>query len=244
MFALADNRDNGTDHGALLLVADGMGGHSAGALASALAAETIRHSFHVMEGSPPEVLGASFATANAAVFRQASEDPDCTGMGTTCTALVVRDGQAFLGHVGDSRAYLLRNRQLRQLSIDHSLVGELLRRGSLSSAEAAASPERHVLLKALGTVTEIDPEVWPDGLPLFPGDRLVLCSDGLTDLVSDERIGETVADRPPHEACEGLITAALDAGGHDNISVGVFWVQESPPDEKSRPVRATKSTGA
>ena len=244
MFALPDHGIPATKQGALMLVADGMGGHSAGALASALAAETIHHSFHTLEGSAPEVLGISFANANAAIFRRANEEADCAGMGTTCTVLMVRDGQVFLGHVGDSRAYMLRNGHLRQLSTDHSLVGELVRRGSMSPSEAAASPERHILLRALGTEAELDPEVWRDGLPLLPGDRLILCSDGLTDLVSDERIGETIADELPYLACERLITTALDAGGHDNISVGVFCVQHKSYDQAAGLIRATKSAGA
>ncbi|CAH2602460.1 Serine/threonine-protein phosphatase [Rhodovastum atsumiense] len=220
--------------GALLLVADGMGGHAAGEVASALAARTVHRLFYAAEGPVPDVLGQCFVAANDAIRRHARGAPECKGMGTTCTVLAIRQDRAWLGHVGDSRAYLLRDGTLSQLSEDHTLVAELVRLGRLTAAQAAASPERNVLVRALGTRPVVAPLVWAEGLALRPGDRLVLCSDGLHDLVDAAEIVRSVGRLAPDAACEALVEAALREGGHDNISVGVFAVEEAA----ERPVPA------
>lgn len=161
-------------------------------------------------------------------------------MGTTCTVLAVRDGMAYLAHIGDSRAYLLRDRKLRQISEDHSLVAQLVRDGAITEEEAVRSPQRHVIVRALGLEPSVKPYISRKGLPLQAGDALLLCSDGLSDLVDDETIATTVARLPPAEACQELLDRALAAGGTDNISVGVFAVfrlqpaQEAGSDADSR----------
>jgi serine/threonine protein phosphatase PrpC len=224
---------------AFALVADGMGGHAAGEVASRLAAETVRRRYYELPGPVPEVLAASLAAANEAVYRRGLMDADCAGMGTTCTVLVVEDNLAYLGHVGDSRAYILRDGQLRQISQDHSVVAELVRNGTITASEASRSPYRHLVLQALGTKPVIDPLIWDQGLPVRAGDVFVLCSDGLTDLLEDQVIAEMAGSLPPLAACQRLIEAALAAGGDDNISLGVFVVGERVP-AASGPERPTR----
>ena len=214
--------------GALALVADGMGGHAAGELASAIAAETVRRLYYELDGKVPQVLAQCLRAANRAIRAHAAGAPDCAGMGTTCTVLAIRGNAAWLGHVGDSRAYLLRGGALRQLSEDHSLVAALVREGRLTPAEAASSPDRNVILRALGTHDEVEPQIWPQGMALAAGDVLVLCSDGLSDLVDTEGIAAAAA-LPPHEACQTLLQAALAGGAHDNVSVGVFALTAPAP---------------
>ncbi len=228
-YVLPDAGEAAAVRGALALVADGMGGHAAGEVASAIAADTIRRLYYARDGAPGDVLQAAFAAANEAIYRRGMADPACAGMGTTCTVLAWRDGAAFLAHIGDSRAYLLRDGRLQQISEDHSLVAQLVRDGALTEEQAAKSPQRHVILRALGTEPIAAPAVWSQGMPLCPGDVFVLCSDGLSDLVDDGTIGGIVGRLAPPEACEALIEAALAAGGRDNVSVGVFAVTATRP---------------
>jgi PPM family protein phosphatase len=227
-FALPQGSTEGEYQGdALLVVADGMGGHAAGEVASRIAADVLYRCFFAAAGRPVhEVLAECFAQANAEIFAAGQQNPEYAGMGTTCTAIAVRNNRAWLGHVGDSRAYLLRNDDFHQISEDHTLVAELVRRGSLTREEAAASPERNVILKAMGTAATVAPKIWDDGMPLRPDDRLLLCSDGLSDLVTDTVMQSMLATHSPLEACQALIDAALEAGGHDNVSVGVFHLTD------------------
>jgi serine/threonine protein phosphatase PrpC len=216
-------------HGALALVADGMGGHAAGEVASRIAANTIRRLYYQKKGSPPAVLAACFTAANTAIQERSRSDPSCAGMGTTCTALAFQGNTVYLAHIGDSRAYLLRDGELRQISEDHSLVAQLVRDGAMTEEEAALSPERNVILRCLGTEREAKPSISGRGIPLRIGDAFLLCSDGLSDLVDDTVIAETVARLPPFEACRALVDAALAAGGTDNVSVGIFVVGGCQP---------------
>ena len=212
----------GVPQDALLLVADGMGGHAAGDIASRLAAEVVRRVFFELNGTVADLLAMAFTAANKAIQSYAQEHPECAGMGTTCTALAVRDGSAWLAHVGDSRAYLLRGGKLLQLSEDQTLVRKLVKDGVMTEEEARHSENNNVLLQALGTMPQVQPELWKDGLALAADDMLILCSDGLHGLVSADAIGAAAARLAPHDACQDLINAALAAGGHDNISVGIF----------------------
>jgi protein phosphatase len=212
---------------ALLLVADGMGGHAAGEVASRIAADVFHRCFFAVPDRPVhEVLVECFDTANAEIFEAGQHNPEYAGMGTTCTAIAVRNNRAWLAHVGDSRAYMMREDDFRQISEDHTLVAELVRKGSLTREEAAVSPERNVILKALGTAAHVAPSIWDEGMALRPDDRLLLCSDGLSDLVPDTTMKQFVSTLSPIDACSALIDAALDAGGHDNVSVGVFHLTD------------------
>ncbi len=223
----------------LLMVADGMGGHAAGEIASALAVETFTRALSQSVGTIPQRVAAGLAAANTAIFLHARETPDCNGMGTTCTALVINNGRAYLGHVGDSRAYILRGGGLRQLSIDDTVVGELVQLGRLTDDQIAEHPDRHVLLKALGVRAQLKPQVWREGLALRVADQLLLSSDGLHDLVSLSDMTAMLADNPPEQACQAMIDAALAAGGEDNISVGVFVVSDATcvVEPAARPTR-------
>jgi protein phosphatase len=212
------------NRGSLALVADGMGGHAAGEVASALAADVVRRLYYGLDGPIPQVLASAFAAANRAIIEYAQEHPECRGMGTTCTVLAFRDRHAWLAHIGDSRAYLLRDHRLVQLSEDQTLVAKLVSEGTITQAEADHSPMHNVILQALGTTSNIKPMIGTKGLPLQAGDVLILCSDGVSNMVPDDRIAEVAARLPPQEACDALIEAALAAGGHDNASLGVFSV--------------------
>jgi protein phosphatase len=225
--------------GSLALVADGMGGHAAGEVASAMAADMIRRLYYDLDGTIPQVLSHAFQAAHRAILEHAERHPECKGMGTTCTVLAFHGDAAWLAHIGDSRAYLLRGHTLTQLSQDDSLVAKAVRDGTMTQEEADHSPMHNVILQALGTSQQIKPLIGAKGLPLEFGDVLILCSDGVSNLVPDVKIAEIAGRLPPQEACDALIEAALAAGGHDNASLGVFTVAEAA-EPKSAPEPTTR----
>ncbi len=205
----------------LYLVADGMGGHKAGQVASQFASETAIRAIEALQGatiSLAERLRHAVATANREIFAAAEAKPELSGMGTTFVALLFGGERLALAHVGDSRAYLLRQGRLRALTDDHSIVGELLRRHEISSEDARLHPHRHVLTRALG----VRPRIEPDLAEMTPqsDDVFILCSDGLTTHVSDAEIAERVSEESDLElAAGGLVDAANRAGGIDNTTV-------------------------
>ncbi|MEM9176124.1 MAG: Stp1/IreP family PP2C-type Ser/Thr phosphatase [Myxococcota bacterium] len=205
----------------LYLVADGMGGHKAGQVASHLAAEGAIRAIEALQGasvSLAERLRHAVACANREIFTAAQAKQELSGMGTTFVGMLFGGERLALAHVGDSRAYLLRQGRLRGLTDDHSIVGELLRRHEISEEDAAQHPHRHVLTRALG----VRPRTEPDLAEMTPqeGDVFILCSDGLTGHVDDEEIAERVANEADLEAAaQGLVDAANRAGGQDNITV-------------------------
>lgn len=205
----------------LYLVADGMGGHKAGQLASQLAAEAAVRAAKTLEGaavSLSEKLRQIVACSNREIFEMASAHPEYSGMGTTMVAVLASEGRVAIAHVGDSRAYLIRGGAIRPLTDDHSLVGELLRRQEISPAAALDHPHKHVLTRALG----VRPNVEGDLLEMTPrdGDTFALFSDGLTNNVEEPEIAQAVgATSDLQEACDGLVTFANDRGGDDNITV-------------------------
>lgn len=240
LYCIPHPDDSAAQLGVLALVADGMGGHAAGEVASAIAARTIRLLFYKEYVPVANALANAFSVANRLIYEESARNPDYEGMGTTCTAIVVRDQHLWLAHVGDSRAYIVRGGRIHQVSDDHSLVAALVRDGTMTPEDAATSPERNVILQALGTKPAVEPQIWDEGLPLRDGDTIVLCSDGLSDLVDDETIAATVAGHEPIEACQRLVDAALTAGGHDNISAGVFTLVSKPSrPARERPTRTT-----
>lgn len=208
--------------GSLMMVADGMGGHAAGEVASGIAVETIRRVYYELDGPVPHVLASAFLAANCAILDWATSNPECKGMGTTCTAVAIRDDSAWLAHVGDSRAYLLREGVMTQLSDDQTLVAQMMREGRLTPEQAHNNPVSNVILQALGSNAAVSPVVWSEPLKLAAGDVVVLCTDGLSGVVSDRTIAEHAGRLPPDEACDALIKAAHAAGAPDNVSVGVF----------------------
>ncbi len=199
----------------LIAVADGMGGHSGGEVASRDAMDAAVH----LAGNAPGVDERILA-ANDAVLSHARADWNLAGMGTTMTlADLAPDGALHIGHVGDSRAYLLRGGVLTQLTEDHTFVAEQVRAGRLDSDTARTHPRRSMLTRAVGLAGELTVDVIEERLE--PGDRLLLCSDGLSGMVVDATIGEVLAEGTPEEAVWALIEAANQAGGHDNISVAI-----------------------
>ena len=206
--------------GRLFVVADGMGGLARGDVASRLAVETLREAYYEAERLEPlpEALRVSVQVANDAVYRESGRAAGAGPMGTTLTALVIRDREAFLAHVGDSRAFLVRGRRIRQLTEDHSLVAEMVREGVLSPTEAEHHPSAHVVLQALGLGTDVTIDV-KGPLSLHNGDALVLCTDGLTRQVRSHEIRRLADTRPPRRACEQLVSLANERGGPDNITL-------------------------
>ncbi|MDQ2825694.1 MAG: Stp1/IreP family PP2C-type Ser/Thr phosphatase, partial [Actinomycetota bacterium] len=220
------NEDRFLADDVLFAVADGVGGHQAGEVASQTSVETLQRAFAEGEHTTQGLVAAAEA-ANQAVWQLAQGSREKRGMGTTLTALalVQDDGEEQLGliNVGDSRAYVLKQGELVQLTEDHSLVEELVRDGKLSPAEAQVHPQRSIITRALG----MDPHVRVDSWPLTPyrGDRFLLCSDGLTNELSNERIASTLRQlADPQEAAHDLVRQARAAGGGDNITVVVVDV--------------------
>ena len=215
----------------LYAVADGMGGHNAGEIASATALEALRAA--VASGKS---LDAAIVLANSAIFDKAATDRELAGMGTTLTAVaILGESTLLIGHVGDSRAYRIRDGVLEQLTEDHSLVEELVREGRLSPAEAEVHPQRSVITRALGIDPNVDVDLYT--VDARTGDRILICSDGLTTMVRDEdvlRIAELDAD--PRVAADRLVDAANEAGGEDNITVLIIDVLEAPPPAPPDPV--------
>jgi serine/threonine protein phosphatase PrpC len=197
----------------LYAVADGMGGHRGGEVASSLALETVQGMFERREGS----LAEQVAEANRAVFDRSQNDRKVSGMGTTLTAAQVDGNRVHLVHVGDSRAYLLRGGELTQVTEDHTLVHRMVMEGEISEEEAETHPHRSILTRALGVDQNI--QVDEGDLEVAPGDRLLLCTDGLTGMVPEEQIREILLESlDPQEAVDKLVKVANRAGGIDNIT--------------------------
>ena len=212
----------------LFAVADGIGGAQAGEVASSLAAAALRD--ETVDGGGRERVEALIQEANRRVYLRQTHDATVSGMGTTMTAALVEDGKVWIGHVGDSRAYLVRDEQLQQLTDDHSLVAELVRTGKLSPEEADSHPQRSVVTRALGTDPTVDVDTF--SVEARPGDLFLLCSDGLTTMVSDAKILGEIRRRRDDlpAAAKGLVRAANRGGGEDNITV-VFFEIEGGGDE-------------
>jgi protein phosphatase len=206
------------DHGHVFLVADGMGAHAVGELASEMACNIIPLTYqkHAPEGIVP-ALQRAFTEANASIFGRGVQNPEFKGMGTTSTAVILRPEGAWIGHVGDSRAYRIRGGSVQQLSFDHSLLWEKARRQHVSPEEMQGVPS-NVIVRSLGPEENVEVDVHGPH-PLEPGDSFLLCSDGLSGQVSDEEIGAAVSALPPAEACHFLISMANLRGGPDNITV-------------------------
>lgn len=223
----------------LAIVCDGIGGHRAGEVASELAAQTIqRHVAGWEGGSLPERLRSAVVAAGRAVAERAKANADLRGMGSTCAVAVVHNGRLYTASVGDSRIYLLRGGSIRQLTTDHTWVQEAIDQGLIRREEARSHPNAHVIRRHLGSPGDVKPDTRlrlsdgesdeqaerNQGLPLRSGDTLLLCSDGLTDLVDDHEILEAGSQLPPQAAAERLVSLARQRGGHDNITVVIEQV--------------------
>jgi len=212
--------EQGSAGGVLLVLADGMGGAAAGEVASRLAVETLRGRFfdELATGNAAQALRRSMDAANAAIFTKASGDSDLKGMGTTCTAASVIGDLLHIGHVGDSRAYLVADDDIRVLTRDHTLAAEL---SGMAGHEGAPQGARNVLTRCLGNQSEVQVEVFDQPITLHSGNIVVLCSDGLSNLVAADEIFHTVTEHDPETACQRLVRLARERGGPDNITVQV-----------------------
>jgi serine/threonine protein phosphatase PrpC len=202
------------------VVCDGMGGAAAGEIASSIAVDEFLRILCAGDPAvrPSALANEAVAAANHAIFSRAQRNPKLSGMGTTLVALLVEDSQVWALNVGDSRCYRLRSGRLEQLTVDHSLVDEQVRLGRMSRAEAVRSPLRNVITRALGTQTQVTPDLFQ--FEAEPGDLFLLCSDGLSRELSDKQIESQLAPGLPlADRCTHLVEAAKKAGGHDNITV-------------------------
>jgi PPM family protein phosphatase len=215
---------NSAVRGLLVIVADGMGGHKAGEVASQTAVDTIAEVYQRAKGTPGEALDEAFQEANRAILRQATENQEMSGMGTTCTALAIVGHEAWAAHVGDSRLYLVRGESIYQLSEDHTAIQEMVRQGLLSAEEAEHHEDRNVLLRAMGTKPELTIMCWPEPMDVRQGDAFLLCSDGLHDLVTDAEMLTVMRGATPEHACRKLILMAKERGGYDNITVAAVAI--------------------
>lgn len=231
--------------GQLFVVADGMGGHNAGREASALALQTIGETF--LAGTPSADPGASLKhaleAANLRIHDEGLSDPNHRGMGTTCTALLLTGDRSLIAHVGDSRAYAIRDSAIAQLTEDHTRVGELVRAGIITSAQAREHPERSFLNRALGARPTVTVDI-VEGPPLTGPCTLVLCSDGLYAHVDDGEILTVVTAHSPGDAARDLTALAIQRGGLDNITILIIRVsfqQHQRTTGRRTPVRGKHS---
>jgi protein phosphatase len=226
-----DNEDSKFARAPVFVVADGMGGAQAGEVASKIAVEAFELSLPD-EGRPEEQLAERAREANQRIYALSREEQERAGMGTTLTAAYLGDRDLAIAHVGDSRAYLFRDGELKRLTQDHSLVDELVRRGKLTEAQAAEHPQRSIITRALGP--EEDVEVDTFTYPLRPGDVVLLCSDGLTSMVSEERVAQILGSAEAlDQVGRALIREANEAGGRDNITVVLFRAEEVESAEEA-----------
>ncbi len=226
-----DNEDSAFARPPVFVVADGMGGAQAGEVASRLAIEAFEHGLPD-DGSAEERLASRVREANHQIYERSRADRGRAGMGTTLTAAYVDDAHVAIAHVGDSRAYLFRDGTLQRLTQDHSLVDELVRRGKLTEEQAAEHPQRSIITRALGPEPDVEVDTWT--YPARPGDVVLLCSDGLTSMISEDRVREVLAAHDNLEAAaDALIHQANEAGGRDNITVVLFRLEELGDDDSS-----------
>lgn len=231
---LAPSEDMWRKRGHLFLVADGMGAHAVGELASKLAVDMITHNYHKLVGLPAaEALRKAFADANTSIHNKGQANRDFQGMGTTSTALVLFAEGALVAHVGDSRAYRIRQERIDQLSFDHSLAWELMRRRRLTPDQVRLMVPSNVITRSLGPEAQVEIDL-EGPLPVEASDIYVLCSDGLSGQATDQEIGVLASWLPADEACNSLIDLANLRGGPDNITTLVIRVPGASDDGQPR----------
>jgi protein phosphatase len=212
--------------GILMVVADGMGGHEGGELASRMTVDRVCRAYYEEDSDPQTALTGALHQANLEVLQHARANPQLAGMGTTCTAMAVVQGGAWLAHVGDTRLYLVRDGGAYRMTQDHSATMDLVKQGLLTLSEADHHEERNVILRAVGTREHVEATTWKDPFPVQPGDRLVICSDGFYETVADEEIGRICSSSGRSaQICEALLNLALERDGSDNLTVAVLCVE-------------------
>jgi PPM family protein phosphatase len=226
--------------GCLLIVADGMGGHQAGEVASRIATEVVSQQYFSCKKTD-NITGAlahAFRIANSRILKLASENPAYSGMGTTCTSIVIVGDQLYYAHVGDSRAYLLKNNQLKRITEDHTYVQALLRNKEIDPGDAATHPKRNILTNAMGTKPQLAVDTGRHEHRFEQGDRILICSDGLSEYFTDDELAQHLAGNSPDVVADQLIATAKERGGHDNITVIVAEHRQSqqPPSPETRDI--------
>ncbi|HEY0141887.1 MAG TPA: Stp1/IreP family PP2C-type Ser/Thr phosphatase [Thermoanaerobaculia bacterium] len=225
-YTTPDEEKDGHPGGRLLIVADGMGGHRGGATASRLAAETVKSQYLGAETTDiPRALLESLTRANARIFSEAQANPDLRGMGTTTSVLAIRGRLGWLAHVGDSRIYLVRGEEIRQLTQDHSLVASMVREGLLTPREAETHPRRNVLQRSMGVAEDVEIDV-VGPIELHEHDTFILCSDGLHGVVKEDELRQ-IAQQSIEAAADELLRRALDRGAPDNVTVIVARIEQA-----------------
>lgn len=216
----------------IFIIADGMGGHKAGEVASNTAISKIVSYYQAnkeniinKEMFVPQFINESVNIANQELIKESANDEELKGMGTTITMCLVLDKEAYIGHVGDSRAYLLRGDELTQITQDHSMVGELLRTGSITKEEAMNHPKKNIIMRALGTRKDLKTDVFTRNL--ISGDKIVLCTDGLTNMVTDEKIIDIIKNEEDESStCSTLVNISNDNGGIDNTTIMIIKAKQ------------------
>ena len=205
----------------LYIVADGMGGHRAGDKASRMAIDiAVEYIKESTIENPIALMKRAMIFANNEIYKAANEDPDLNGMGTTMVALVVHEGKGYVANVGDSRLYVVGN-DIKQITLDHSLVEELIRNGELERKKGRNHPKKNIITRAMGSKDEVMPDFFE--IDVNPGDKILLCSDGLSNMVEDDEIRDIVVDHfSLEETAQALIDRANYYGGSDNISVVII----------------------
>ena len=215
---------------AFIAVADGMGGHAGGEVASNLALISLQESFKAIEKNIgknnkinlSQAIKIAMTESNLAIRRKAKENPSLTGMGTTLTVALIKDNHLILGNVGDSRGYIISDSTIRQISNDHSLVAEQVAAGLITTEEAETHPQRNIITRAIGISENVDVDIFE--AELKPGDIVFLCSDGLYPLVSNKEIYQQLQIKNLNEACKKLVDLANERGGPDNITIAIVKV--------------------
>jgi PPM family protein phosphatase len=227
--------------GTLVVVADGMGGASAGEVASEMAVRIIPETYYASASLPPPLaLRLALETANREIFQKSQSDPQFAGMGTTCVAMAVIPPDVYVAYVGDSRLYLLRDSEFHQLTEDHTVVFEMVRQGLLTREQARSHEERNVLLMSIGARPQLDVSYWEKPMITVAGDRWLLCSDGLHDVVGEAEMREIVSSAAPQDAIPKLIEAAKRQGGNDNITAALVHVFAPDPQALEPDTRTTR----
>lgn len=227
--------------GHLFMVADGMGAHAAGELASKMACESVPHTYRkLLDRTPAEALKYAISSANATIHERGQANAEFQGMGTTCSVLVLLPRAAVIAHVGDSRVYRLRGGKIEQLTFDHSLVWEMMAAGQMPRGEVASFIPKNIITRSLGPREDVQIDL-EGPLPLEVGDTFLLCSDGLSGQVKDEEIGATLMALSPEESVRALVDMANLRGGPDNITAVVVRVLSVPAERDNEPPQVSAS---
>ena len=241
LYITPDDAETKRRRGVLTIVADGMGGHASGEVASEMAVELIGKYYYADKGkSATQALKQAIEKASGEIYQTSMTDEKFFGMGTTVIALVLTENKAFSAHVGDSRLYRLRDQKLELMTMDHSQVMEMVKMGIISLEEAGKHDDKNIILRALGTQPAVEAEV-SEIFGTAVGDEFLLCSDGLCDMLDDAEIREIwVKSKNVHEACESLIEAAKRRGGHDNVTVGIVGISAENDETKTKAIPQTR----